>query len=153
VACADCNGNNIPDEVDIADGMLDERGCSGGSMINTPNGVPDYCDAADCDCDLIADVPNTDIDCDDAEDQCDCNLNGIDDACDFMRGVSECMGYPGAPPEPTGIGPTGRGYTCIDVMRIDNVQIKPITVCEWNGVDCSGQPCICDTGDWECEAP
>jgi hypothetical protein len=67
----DCNGNNTPDECDIADGTVED--CNG-------NGVPDACDN-DCngnnmpdECEIAAGLAE------------DCNANGRPDECDLNSG-------------------------------------------------------------------
>ncbi|MAF67715.1 MAG: hypothetical protein CMJ84_18930 [Planctomycetes bacterium] len=96
----DCNGNGVPDDEDIANGMPD---CNG-------NGIPDYCDmwvygtSTDCnanntpdECD-IANDPSLDCDQNGEIDSCDpnpsdCNGNGTYDPCDIQEGTSlDCNG-------------------------------------------------------------
>jgi hypothetical protein len=92
---ADCNGNQWPDDYELASGLAVD--CDG-------NGVPDACDveagAADCDgngvpdvCDLAGGLA-VDCDgngvpdgCDVAAGAADCNGNGVPDACDLASGV------------------------------------------------------------------
>jgi hypothetical protein len=112
----DCNGNDIPDSVDIDDGPSEdcnnnripdecEEDCNG-------NGVPDDCDVEadptlDCngngvpdECDLDS---GTSLDENDNEvpDECeeDCNLNGIPDDLDIARGTSSDFNSNGVPDE------------------------------------------------------
>ena len=78
----DCNGNNVLDSCDIANGSATD--CNG-------NGTPDSCEiaggAADCNgngtldsCDIAAGTP-------------DCNGNGKPDSCDIQRGsATDCNG-------------------------------------------------------------
>jgi len=104
--CEDCNGNGIPDELDLPpicrwdampppcsadcnqDGIPDECSvsplCQAGQPGFPPtcdpdcntNGVPDACDQ---DCDLNG-LPD---DCEDPEGRIDCDNNGVWDACDI----------------------------------------------------------------------
>lgn len=85
----DCNGNGVPDALDILNGTsLD---CN---LNNTPDdcepdcdadGVPDECELAQC--------PLPDPSC------ADCNRNGLPDGCDLTAGTSaDCNGN-GAPDE------------------------------------------------------
>lgn len=98
---SDCNGNNIDDGVDIANGL--EADCD-------RSGVPDSCDLAagsapDCNANGIPDR------CDlDSGFAVDCQNNGIPDSCDISSGVSldiqpdsvpdECQSILAALPEP-----------------------------------------------------
>ena len=69
---ADCNGNGIPDQYDVAPG--------GGSTDVNNNGVPDECE--DCNGNLLPD----DIDLQICQGQpwcSDCNENGVLDVCDI----------------------------------------------------------------------
>jgi hypothetical protein len=80
----DCNGNGIPDEIDIATGT--SRDCNG-------NGIPDECDIAN----------GTSLDCNrnGIPDECeiDCNGNGIPDECDIANGTSLDCNRNGIPDE------------------------------------------------------
>ncbi len=69
----DCNGNQVPDECDVAGGITD---CNS-------NGNPDNCD--------ISSGFSTDCSGDGVPDECevDCNNNGIGDSCDITDGTSE----------------------------------------------------------------
>lgn len=78
----DCNGNQIPDECDIAAGTVPD--CDG-------NGVPDACDlflgGRDCNANGKLDV------CDITDGSSgDCNGNGRPDECDTAGGVEDCNG-------------------------------------------------------------
>jgi len=70
----DCNGNGIPDDCDIADGV---------SLDCNTNGIPDLCELSDgtvrdCNLNLLPDV------CDIAKGvSADCQPNGIPDECDL----------------------------------------------------------------------
>ncbi len=83
---ADCNGNGVADDADIA---------SGTSGDCQPNGVPDECEA-DCNSNGIADscdiAAGTSIDCSGNRipDECepDCNGTGVEDLCDILLGTS-----------------------------------------------------------------
>jgi hypothetical protein len=76
-ACADCNGNNALDECDIAGPESED--CNG-------NGVPDECDIAGC---------NSQVD-----PSCgDCNLNDIPDGCDIAAMTSNDTDMNGIPDE------------------------------------------------------
>ena len=82
---ADCNGNEVGDTCDIAEGFSND--CNG-------NGIADECEE-DCDGNGIpdeCDIANGDADCDGngVLDSCeaDCNENGITDACDIADGTS-----------------------------------------------------------------
>ncbi len=75
----DCNGNEVNDLDDIANGTSED--CDG-------NGIPDECDidngAADCDGDGVMDI------CDLGE---DCNGNNVPDGCDIDNGdADDCDG-------------------------------------------------------------
>lgn len=95
---ADCNGNGMPDEFDIAH--------SGTADCNT-NGIPDECEP-DCDSDGTPDVCELDADTDGLPDDCDncptegnpgqadCDSDGIGDACE--QGFTDCNSN-GAPDE------------------------------------------------------
>jgi hypothetical protein len=76
-ACADCNGNDVPDECDIA---------GSGSEDCDSNGVPDECDIAGC-------SPEVNPSCG------DCNLNGIPDGCDIAAMTSADTDLDGVPDE------------------------------------------------------
>jgi len=86
----DCNGNDIADEDEVADGLATD--CN-------DNGVPDECDIAggsstDCDADVVPDECGGDTDgdghidnCDNCpfvanENQADVDLDGVGDVCD-----------------------------------------------------------------------
>lgn len=78
----DCDGNNVPDDVDIANGTAQD--CNG-------NGVPDSCD--------IASGSREDL-----------NGNGIPDSCEPLAWAPYCFGDLSGAVCPCGnIGPTGRG--------------------------------------------
>jgi hypothetical protein len=77
---ADCNGNGIPDQIDIANGT---------STDCNLNGIPDECDPlVDCNgngvqdaCDILFGTSQ------------DCNTNGAPDECDIASGLSQdCNG-------------------------------------------------------------
>ena len=99
----DCNGNGIPDEIDIATGT--SRDCNG-------NAIPDECDIAngtslDCnrngipdECD-IADGTSQDSNRNGIPDECeiDCNGNGIPDKIDIATGTSRDCNGNGIPDE------------------------------------------------------
>ncbi|UCG15987.1 MAG: hypothetical protein JSV19_11905, partial [Phycisphaerales bacterium] len=91
---ADCNGNGIPDDQDIA---------SGTSQDCNSNALPDECDVAggaspDCNGDIIPDecqVDGNDCNANGVPDECDtdCNTNSIPDDCDVAEGTSlDCNG-------------------------------------------------------------
>jgi len=75
--CEDCNGNTIPDELDLSMGT---------SFDCNSNGVLDECDVAagasgDCDGNIVPD-----------ECEPDCNNNGVTDACDISGATSvDCL--------------------------------------------------------------
>ena len=76
----DCNGNNIPDECDMATELSHD--CNG-------NLIPDECDLAeglshDCNDNGILDICEN-----------DCNLNGIEDSCDLAAGIGEDLDHDG----------------------------------------------------------
>jgi len=80
----DCNGNGVPDPIDIAEGT---------SADCNNNGIPDECDidrgrSLDCNGNGIPD------ECDIADGtSVDCNGNGIPDECDIAQGLaSDCDG-------------------------------------------------------------
>lgn len=93
----DCDGNQIPDDEEIAgDPSLD---C-------TANGILDLCEP-DCNgnsradsCD-IADGTSPDCDGNGVPDECqpDCNGNGLADACDILEGISDDCDGNGVPDE------------------------------------------------------
>ena len=90
----DCNGNGVPDELDISEGTSED--CTG-------NGIPDECEP-DCNENGVADscdtIDGTSEDCNSNEipDECidlesDCNDNSVPDECDIAEGTSEdCTG-------------------------------------------------------------
>ncbi len=77
----DCNGNGIPDAVELANGTLDDCNL---------NGIPDICEIA---LGLVADVNHNGI-----PDSCeapvpdDCNRNGISDAYELSLGIGDVNG-------------------------------------------------------------
>ncbi len=86
----DCNGNNVPDELDIAGSTSDDCDL---------NGIPDECqDQHDCNsnsaldfCDIATGASgdcNTNGIPDDCESTEDCNNNGVLDLCDLATGYS-----------------------------------------------------------------
>ncbi|MEM7308359.1 MAG: hypothetical protein AAF682_16890 [Planctomycetota bacterium] len=84
---ADCNGNGLPDSIDIHAGTSAD--CNG-------NGIPDECEA-DCDGDGTPDDCEPDCDGNGTPDDCDlfldCNNNGTYDCYDIAQGVSaDCNG-------------------------------------------------------------
>jgi sulfatase modifying factor 1 len=94
VVPADCNGNGVLDDCDIASGVADD--CNG-------NGTPDSCEiasgaAADGDGDGIPDACEPDCNAngipDDAEiaegKAADCDANGVPDPCDLANGAPDC---------------------------------------------------------------
>jgi Zn-dependent metalloprotease len=102
VTGADCNGNRVPDECDIASGFSSD--CNG-------NEAPDSCDiasgaSADCDANGAPDECQADCDGDGLPDVCaiaggapDCNRNGVPDACDLASGTSRDVDHDGIPDE------------------------------------------------------
>ncbi|GMU80234.1 MAG: hypothetical protein AMXMBFR47_01050 [Planctomycetota bacterium] len=80
---ADCNGNRVPDECDIASGF--DGDCNA-------NAIPDSCDiaegtAVDCDGNGVIDS------CEIADGSApDCNGNGVLDVCDIAAGAADCNG-------------------------------------------------------------
>lgn len=105
----DCNGNVIPDDCDItngisqdcnANGVPDECDMSGGFDPDcNQNGIPDSCD--------IASGSVLDCDQDGVPDGCalasglvlDCNVNGVPDSCDIANGLSTDFDFDGVPDE------------------------------------------------------
>jgi hypothetical protein len=88
VSSRDCNGNGVPDELDIANGTSED--CNA-------NQVPDECDVADgtsgdCTGNEIPDECEPDCNENEVADSCDiafggwedCNDNGIPDGCDVL---------------------------------------------------------------------
>ncbi len=75
---ADCNGNGVPDPIDIAAGT--SRDCNG-------NGIPDECD--------LASGTSADCDANGRPDECDpdCNGNGLPDACELAGTVGLAGAY------------------------------------------------------------
>jgi len=99
----DCNGNDVPDTCDLADGT---------SSDHNANNVPDECDIAngtseDCNENGIPDesdiAAGTSADCNSngVPDECepDCNNNGTADACDIAAGTSQDCNGDGVPDE------------------------------------------------------
>jgi uncharacterized repeat protein (TIGR01451 family) len=100
---SDCNGNEIPDECELADGS---------SADCDTNGVPDECDVAagssqDCngngipdECDISSEA-SADCDTNGVPDECDpdCNGNGVPDACDLAASTSQDCNGNGVPDE------------------------------------------------------
>jgi len=93
----ECNGNGIPDDIDIA---------SGYSQDLNGNGIPDECES-DCngngvpdDVD-IADGISQDLNSNGIPDECelDCNGNGIPDSWDIAQGTSSDCNRNGIPDE------------------------------------------------------
>jgi hypothetical protein len=80
----DCNGNGVPDDVDIATGTSQD--------ING-NGIPDECDP-DCNGNGVPD----DVDITTGT-SLDCNGNGIPDECDIATGTSQDINGNGVPDE------------------------------------------------------
>jgi len=118
----DCDGNGIPDIVDIINGATDcntnqvPDSCeiaSGAANDCNGNGVPDSCDIAsgfsiDCNLNSIPDTCET-----------DCNQNGVPDDCDIAVGTSKdcngnmvpdsCEGLTGGVIAEYGVGCSGSG--------------------------------------------
>ena len=89
---SDCNGNGIPDEIDIGNGL---------SLDNDSDGIPDEC--GDCNANGFPDYADLasgfsqDCNNNNFPDECDlwadCNSNGINDLCDISSGLStDCNG-------------------------------------------------------------
>ncbi|MHC5004476.1 MAG: hypothetical protein ACYTJ0_15290, partial [Planctomycetota bacterium] len=93
----DCDGNGIPDELDVIEGLLPD--CNG-------NGIPDECET-DCNCNGVDDAEDItsgdSVDCDGSgvPDECepDCNGNGVNDGCDVENGTSPDCNDNGVPDE------------------------------------------------------
>jgi len=89
-AIHDCNGNVVPDHIDIATGT---------STDCNDNGTPDECDilqgvSPDCNANGVPD------ECDVAENTSpDCNINGVPDECDLAQGASPDCNSNGIPDE------------------------------------------------------
>jgi hypothetical protein len=84
IRAPDCNGNGVPDALDIETGTSAD--CTG-------NGIPDECEP-DCDRNGVADT------CDlAAGTSLDCNRNGIPDRCDIAEDTSEDCDLNGVPDE------------------------------------------------------
>lgn len=126
---ADCNGNGISDEIDIADGTSEDCTANGFPDECEPdcniNGAADSCDLAsqvsvDCngndrpdECD-IASGESADCNRDGRPDECeaDCNGNGMADTCDIASGTSiDCDGQ-GIPDECEDCNDNGIGDIC-----------------------------------------
>ncbi len=75
VTGADCNNNQVPDDVDISGGF---------SQDCNANNIPDECDITDCA---------------GAAACADCNNNGVPDGCDIAGGASEDCNNNGSPDE------------------------------------------------------
>ncbi|MHC5108688.1 MAG: M12 family metallo-peptidase [Planctomycetota bacterium] len=101
----DCNGNRVPDECDILNGLVGD--CNANQIPDdcetecNGNGIPDECDidsgtSADCNSNLIPDECEPDCNQNDQPDECDvqngdsndCNASGAPDECEF-NGVFE----------------------------------------------------------------
>ncbi|MFH1745972.1 MAG: S8 family serine peptidase, partial [Planctomycetota bacterium] len=112
----DCNGNSIPDDVDLANcdgspwcgdcnnnGILDICDLNNGSPDCQGDGIPDECQLVDNDCNNNGipdecDIGNGSADCqpDGIPDECqlgvnDCNENGVPDDCDILMGAPDCQ--------------------------------------------------------------
>jgi hypothetical protein len=110
----DCNGNGIPDDVDIANGTSNDKNgngipdecedCNGNGVLDSvdittgtsedcnDNGTPDECD--------IADGTSQDADGNGVPDECeDCNENGVPDSIDIADGTSYDCDQNGEPDE------------------------------------------------------
>ena len=103
IISADCNGNGVPDDQDIAKGTSED--CNG-------NGIPDECIELESDCNTndipdacdIADGTSEDCNGNGIPDECiemesDCNTNDIPDACDIAGGTSLDVNGNGIPDE------------------------------------------------------
>ena len=143
---ADCNGNGVPDDDDIANGTSQD--CNGNTVPDeceadcNGNGVPDTCDVAagtseDCDGNLVPD------ECDP-----DCNGSGKPDPCDVLEGSSpDCNGNLVPDECDTALDCNANGIP-------DSCEIEAGTVedCDGNGVpdecdldsDGDGAPNACD---------
>ena len=87
--CGDCNGNGVPDDIDILIGESDD--CDGNGMPDdcllaeaddcNNNGIPDSCE--------IASGSSLDLNNNGTPDECeDCNHNGVPDDLDIASGFS-----------------------------------------------------------------
>ncbi|MEM7309585.1 MAG: thrombospondin type 3 repeat-containing protein, partial [Planctomycetota bacterium] len=121
----DCNGNDIPDECDIASGTSTdlngngipdecEEDCNGNGIPDdvdiasgtsadcNSNGIPDECEP-DCDGDGVPDDCEDDCNANGIPDDCevfeDCNGNDIPDECDIASGTSMDCNTNGIPDE------------------------------------------------------
>jgi hypothetical protein len=86
----DCNGNDVPDDEDIANGFSQD--------CNT-NDIPDECDLADgtsSDCNVNS-IP------DECESLADCDGDGTSDACEILDGALDVNPADGVPDECQGL--------------------------------------------------
>ena len=106
--CGDCNGNEVLDECDIADGT---------STDLNGNGEPDECEP-DCNGNRVPDdldvaqAVSEDCQLNGIPDECesDCNENGVPDDCDIAVGTSLDCQPNGIPDECDTGGETGAGF-------------------------------------------
>lgn len=132
----DCNGNEVDDALDIADGTaVDTNG----------DGIPDACqdcnangvlDEAD-----IADATSIDIDGDSMPDECqdDCNGNGLPDSWDLALGTSTDAHGDGVPDEcdadcdSDGVSDYNQIQLDMDLDRNRNAVLDACEDCDENG--------------------
>lgn len=91
----DCNGNDVPDECDVASGTSNDCNSNGvpdecdirngTSQDCNRNSIPDECDVAILDCNDNGEPDDCDIS---SGVSTDCNGNGIPDECDIASGTS-----------------------------------------------------------------
>ena len=94
---ADCNGNGVPDDLDIAAGT--SRDCNSNALPDecepdcNSNGVADECD--------VTEATSTDCNSNGVPDECepDCNANGVADECDITEATSADCNTNGVPDE------------------------------------------------------
>ncbi len=145
---ADCNGNFVPDDQDIANGTSED--CQ-------PDGIPDECQLSDNDCNENG-VPDT---CELSGH--DCNENGVLDACDIAAGTSADCNHNGRPDEcdvasgsSADCNENGSPDEC-DVGGGTSLDCQPDGVpdeCQLSGNDCDGSnvPDVCELPGRDCNA-
>lgn len=136
----DCNGNGLPDSLDIA---------SGSSADCNANGVPDECD--------IGSGASRDVDRNGVPDECerDCNGNGVPDALDIANGTSQDCNRNHVPDEcdiASGTSPDANGNGVPDECEDDcngNGVPDALDIASGASADCNrnGVPDECEEGN------
>lgn len=146
----DCNGNNNPDDCDIANNISedcndtlipDECETAAGSAPDcNDNNVPDDCDVAegglaDCNANSIPD------ECDIAQGTAeDCNVNFIPDSCEIAAGFVEDCNSNGVP-DPCDVGVNGGAEDCNNNFVPDECELGP------NDCNANAIPDDCEEAD------